>query len=109
MTPTTQSLVHGSSVRAGQWYHIAVTFDNATHTGTISIWDALAGAILGTVAQKTNFLSMGNSNDAFMLGSADGRWYANLPGLLDEVVVFNDVLTADDIAKIHAGTYGKSK
>jgi hypothetical protein len=103
----TQSLLHASSVRAGQWYHIGVTFDNATHTGTIRIWDALAGASLGTDAQKTNFPSMGNTSDAFMIGSADGRWYANLPGRLDEIVMFNDVLTAAEIAKIRAGTYGK--
>jgi hypothetical protein len=31
-----------------------------------------------------------------------------LDGLLDEMVVFNDVLTPDDIAKIRAETYGKT-
>ena len=28
-------------------------------------------------------------------------------GLLDEMVVFNDILTVDEIAKIRAATYGK--
>jgi hypothetical protein len=102
-------LEHGSPLRAGGWYHIAVTFDNASHTGTISVWDDTAQAILGADAKKTNFPAMGVTADAFVIGSVDQRWYASMDGLMDELAVFNDVLTPDEIAKIRAGTYGKSK
>jgi uncharacterized membrane protein len=102
-------LQHGSPLRAGGWYHIAVTFDNASHTGTISVWDDTAQVILGTDVKKTNFPAMVNTADAFVIGSVDQVWYASMDGLMDEVVVFNDILAPSDIAKIRAGTYTKSK
>jgi hypothetical protein len=102
-----KQLLHGSNVAAGRWYHITVTFDNATHTGTIQIWDATAGAALGTKATKTDFSPMAVSNAGFYVGGMDVLWYRAMRGFMDEVVVFNDILTDAEIAKIRAGTYGK--
>ncbi len=93
----------------GQWYHVAATFDNATHTGTLTVWDDAAGALLGPVATNNGFPAMNVNADAFMIGGLEGMWYKTLPGLMDEVVVFKDILTADNLANIRAGTYGKSK
>jgi hypothetical protein len=93
----------------GQWYHVAVTFDDASHTGTITVWDDAAGALLGPVATKTDFPNMAVNTDAFVIGGVDNMWYKCLPGLLDEVAVFKDILTATDLANIRAGTYGKTK
>jgi hypothetical protein len=104
-----QSMEFGTPVVAGRWYHIAVTFDDASHTGTINVWDDTAGTLLGPQAKKTDFMSMGLSTDALVIGSIDKTWYASLDGLMDEVVVFNDLLTAEEIAKIRTGTYGQSK
>jgi hypothetical protein len=102
-------LEHSMALRAGRWYHIAVTFDDAAHTGTLSVWDETAQALLGADSQKTDFPTMGTTDDAFVIGSADEIWYASLDGLMDELAVLKDVLTAGEIAKIRAGTYGKSK
>jgi hypothetical protein len=93
----------------GQWYHVAVTFDNASHTGTITVWDDAAGALLGPVATVNSFPAMEVNADAFLIGGLEGMWYKSLPGVLDEVVVFKDILTATDLANIRAGMYGKSK
>jgi hypothetical protein len=100
-------LDHASAVSPGRWYHIAVTFDDGSHTGTISVWDDTAHATLGTDAKKTNFIAMNSSVDAFLIGGVDGTWYKSMDGLMDEVVVLRDVLTSQEIAKIRAGTYGK--
>lgn len=102
-----EQLIHDSYVVAGRWYHISATFDDATHTGTIRIWDDTAGAILGTDAKKTNFSAMVVNKTPLMIGGWEGSWWGSLPGLMDEVVVFNDVLTTQEMAKVRAGTYGK--
>ncbi len=86
---------------------MVATFDDATHTGTISVWDDIAGAILGSDAKKTNFSAMNVDDAMFVIGGVDGLWYQTTNGLMDEVVIFNDVLTTTEIAKIRAGTYGK--
>ncbi len=99
----------GTPLVPGQWYHVAATFDNASHTGTLTVWDDTAGTLLGPVATKTNFPALNVNTDTFMIGGFEGMWYKSLPGLLDEVVVFKDILTATDLANIRAGTYGKSK
>jgi len=104
---TDQQLVHGSFVTAGRWYHITATFNDATHTGTIRIWDETAGAILGTDAQKTDFGPMVINNASLLIGGWQNSWWSTLPGSLDEVVVFNDVLTSQEMNKVRAGTYGK--
>lgn len=101
-------LDYGTACKVGTWYHVAVTFDDATHTGAINVWDGLAGAMLGTEAKRTTFPSMPLTRDAVVLGSVDQVWYQCLAGLLDEVVVFNDVLSTQDIAKIRAGNYGRT-
>jgi hypothetical protein len=99
----------GVSLAVGQWYHVAVTFDNASHAGTITVWDDAAGALLGPAATMSGFPAMNVNADTFMVGGVEGMWYKSLPGSLDEVVVFKDILTATDLANIRAGTYGKTK
>jgi hypothetical protein len=99
----------GVGLAIGRWYHVAATFDNVSHTGTITVWDDAADALLGPVATMTSFPAMDVNADAFMIGGIEGMWYKSLPGLLDEVVVFKDILTTTDLANIRAGTYGKTK
>ena len=105
---TTDDLTHGSPIVPQTWYHIAVTFDDTSHTGTISVWDGTAGAVLGTDVAKTNFLPIHIDNLAFVIGGIDDlSLNRGTNGLMDEFVVFNDVLTPLEIAKIRAGTYGR--
>jgi hypothetical protein len=104
---TKETLTHASTLVTGRWYHIVATFNDATHTGTISVWDNTTGALVGTDAQKTNFSAINLSSAAFMIGGVDNLWWQTTNGLMDEVAIFNDVLTTAEIAKIRAGTYGK--
>ncbi len=97
----------GAEVVAARWYHFGVTFQNSDKSYRIRIWDDTAGALLGGAEQTgttanniyvgTGTLYLGIHNDA-STGLYDG--------LMDEIVVFNDILTAAEIDKIRQGTFG---
>ncbi|MBE3092819.1 MAG: LamG domain-containing protein [Chloroflexi bacterium] len=94
---------HASALSVDTWYHVTVTYDGDGDDGyRIRIWDDTAGAILGT--DKT-----GTASDIFIGVASFALGYGNtatLNGNLDEVVVFNDVLSVAEIDAIRAGTYG---
>lgn len=96
--------IHATALVAGRWYHVGITYDgNNDDSYRIRIWDDTAGAIVGV--DKTGIASdiciaagnlyLGYSSTVLTLG-----------GNLDEVVVFNDVLSVAEIDAIRAGTFG---
>jgi len=101
---TTQAYyIHASALILGQWYHVAITHNAADDSYRIRIWDDTAGAILGvdkTGVTVTPFISAAT----FYLSYNSSIFALN--GNLDEVVVFDDVLSVADIDAIRAGTYG---
>lgn len=96
---------HASTLQAGIWYHIAVTYDDATKAATIRIYDANAAAILGTDVDTTTTANMYAGNSAFQIGRRTNNTGRDITGLLDEAVIFNDVLSAAEIDSIRAGTF----
>ncbi len=92
-----------------KWYHVVVTYRDSDKSYQINVWSAEAGTIF---AEKTGTLANNitiTDADVYLgarQGLPENRFF---DGLLDEMVVFNDVLTPDEIGKIRAGTYGKSK
>jgi hypothetical protein len=91
----------------GKWYHVVVTYKDSDRSYRINIWSADTAIVLvDKTGTLTHNISVGNAD--VYLGQRQGL-PANryLDGLLDEMVVFNDALTPDNIAKIRAGTYGK--
>lgn len=89
------------------WYHVTCTFDDATDEFGISIWDAGAGNALGngdiSYTPGASFTWF-KGNDLLNIGVA-GPGYNRYIGWLDEVVVFNDILTPAEMAAIIAGTF----
>jgi len=104
---TYDTLEHESALVSNRWYHVTATFDDATHTGTLRVWDDTANAILGTDAKKTNFSPIFVGGADVVVGGQHSPAYQTLNGLLDEMVVFNDVLTPQESDKIRLGTFGK--
>jgi hypothetical protein len=96
---------HATAMEASKWYHIAITFDDATHTVGIRIWDDTAGAILGSDYANTGAQSIYVSNAELAIGARAGDYVGKLNGRLDELVVFNSILSSSDTDKIRAGTY----
>jgi len=94
---------HGTVLAAGIWYYICVTYNADDYSVRIQIYDANAGEKLGV--DKT-----GTAGDIFI---TDGSFYLGYPsssltldGNLDEAVVFDRVLTENEIDQIFAGNYG---
>jgi len=92
---------HTGALSAGVWYHVGVTIDGTTGAHRIRIWDDNANAFLGTDCTGTftnlpspdlNNISIGLSHD----------------GLLDDMAVFNDILSADEIDQVRQGPSGSS-
>ncbi len=100
------------SILAGEWQHIAATYNRADGTATLYLNGAvLLQTNLGTVAPFTaQDLWLGCEND-LVLGDlfysiGNGRaWYA---GLLDEISIYSRPLTPAEIASVfNAGGAGK--
>lgn len=98
-----ETISHASALSTGRWYHVGVAVDGATGNYRIRIWDDTAGAILGTDKTGTAANALYLNTRVFAIGSRAGSPW--LDGLLDEVAVFNDVLSATEIDAIRAGTY----
>lgn len=84
------------------WYHIGATYDGTTKAWRIRVWKETGPTLTeshGTGAQTMNV----ESSYFSIFGRQDGTSCLN--GYLDEVVVFNDVLTAAEIDQIRQGTY----
>lgn len=90
---------HESSVSAGVWYHVGVTYDGSTGAYRIHMWDDGAGQILrsdriGAFSHvpdvDTNNVSIGYAYD----------------GLLDDYLVFSRVLSVEEIDSIRKQTFG---
>jgi hypothetical protein len=91
------------TVSAGEWYHVAATYRDSDRSYRISAYhDGVVYEKTGT-AMNNIFLSDTNVTIGIR-GQSGGTEY---DGLLDEIAVFNDVLTPAEIAKIRAETYGK--
>ena len=95
---------HGSALSAEVWYHIGVTYQDSDKSYKIRIWDDNAGALLGGAEVS------GNTTNDIRVSTDPVRIAYPSPydwqGKIDEMVVFNRILTSDEIDQIRAGTYG---
>ncbi len=107
-TPTSSATFsHGSALVIQRWYHMTITYDGITGAYRISVWDSSTEALLaadatGTAslfgsATSTNALSIGNG--AAPVGTK------SFTGNIDEMAIFNDILTSDESTAIRGGTY----
>jgi hypothetical protein len=87
-----------------QWYHVAFTYQDADKSLHVRVWDDVAGKLLYDYVGKAS-APMTISNAPLVLGGLPlmSSFY---DGLLDEVVVFKDILTNDEIDLIRQGRYG---
>jgi hypothetical protein len=90
-----------------QWYHVAFTYRSADRGYHIRVWDDAAGVLVYDHAGKAT-AAMPLTNAPLVLGGIPllSEYY---DGLLDEVVVFKDVLTDDEIDRIRQGRYSQSR
>jgi len=88
----------GDLVTNDQWYHLAVTTDGATGEVTFYI-----NGQLSEVHEK-NISGIGQSDMPVNIAREQwggGRWYFN--GMIDDVRIYNRILTEDEIAQAMEG------
>lgn len=102
---TYQTVVPGLTIATNIWYHIAIVIDGVAKTMVVRVWNDTTGAIVLTYSGTfTNALYV--TDCAFNIGY-DGNYSTTSPdGKYDEFVVFDSLLSATEIDKIRAGTYG---
>jgi hypothetical protein len=98
-------LDYGSTLSAGIWYHIGVTYDSSSKNYRIRVWDDNAKALLDSDATGISTQVPVATTTHFAVANAYGFADRTFDGLLDEVVVFNDILTASEIDLIRQGKF----
>lgn len=103
-----EALYWGTAPQTGRWYHFGTTFDNTNKAWTFDIWDDTAQTkIIDAGGTATNYMATPSNNTTFV--GVGHEWYNNLyehwNGLIDELVVFKDILTSDEIDLIRQGKY----
>jgi len=100
---TSYTVTHTGTIVISQWYHVGVTYDGSTDEVRIRIWDDTEQEILASDKVETAEEYALYEND-FSLGWSIDVGY-ELSGFLDELVVFDDVLTVEEIDEIRNGIY----
>jgi hypothetical protein len=96
-------------VQAGRWYHVGVTYRDSDLSYRLRVWDDTDGTVVETTGHTT-----------YQTDTTDAPWQISrlvgwqgpagyFDGLMDEMVVFNSVLTATEIDQIRQGIYTKAK
>ncbi|MBW1859917.1 MAG: right-handed parallel beta-helix repeat-containing protein, partial [Deltaproteobacteria bacterium] len=96
------TLAFGAPCSAGIWYHVGAVYDASDNSMKLRVWDDNAGNFLDANAITTCDGDMAASSDDLYVGQGSTGYH---DGLMDEVVVFNDVLTDIEIDKIRAQVY----
>jgi hypothetical protein len=95
-----------TALSTGIWYHIAGVYDASDNGMKIRVWDDNAGALLDDNKEGTAGGDMFPSDAPLEIGRYTIDSSYCLDGKPDEAVIFNKVLTDDEIDAIRAGTYG---
>src|SRR4029079_4436602 len=94
-------------LRAGEWTHVALTYDRATGRAQLFVnGSSGAAATLGSFAPATS----ANLNLGYRPGNAEQPTVYRFAGQLDEMTVFDRALSADEIRAIASvGAFGKCR
>ena len=94
------------AVQAGRWYHVAATWRNSDKSYRLRVWDDTAGTV--TEITGNGSYSTDTTGAAWEVGRMTG-WNGPgscFDGLIDELVVCKDILSATEIDLIRQGSYG---
>lgn len=104
-----ESGTQSNSTTDGTWYHVGSTINGTTGDYKVRIRNAATGELFQEVTGTFVYAPLSAEKAAFQIsGYAGASAYSRFDGLMDEVVIFNDILTSDEIDQIYNGTYGAS-
>jgi len=102
LIPTVYDYVATTQVPVGEWYHVAMTWDDSAMTGNIY----LNGEVDGSFVSADMGVIAGNS--PIYIGGLLGQQYFD--GYMDEVGIYASVLSTSEIREIYdRGSLGKCK
>jgi hypothetical protein len=88
------------------WYHVAATFNDTTKAWTLRVWDDTSGSVvLNDSGTATNNMEITDTD--FMVSG----WLMNgtpsyfIDGMIDELVIFDDIIDTNQIDQIRNGSY----
>ena len=89
-----------------QWYHLTVTYHGLTKSMMAYVWDGTTQTADGPATIPNSGDTLNVEDSPFTVGKSGltGCLYWN--GQIDEVVVFNDILTEQQAIDIRSGTFG---
>ncbi|MBN1507021.1 MAG: pre-peptidase C-terminal domain-containing protein [Sedimentisphaerales bacterium] len=94
-------------IYAGRWYHLGATYDDSNKSYRMRLYDATTDSVTESTGNFYGNISLTATDVLIGAWLRGGGPAAHWAGLIDEVAVFNDILTAAEIDKIRQGTYGK--
>ncbi|SFB99149.1 Por secretion system C-terminal sorting domain-containing protein [Flexibacter flexilis DSM 6793] len=86
-----------TALSANTWYHVAATYDSASHTATIYV----NGTSEGIRTDGTGALKYNVGNPEFVVGNVVGAGGNSFVGRMDELFVYSRALTAVEVAKLY--------
>jgi len=94
------------SIQLNRWYHVGLTYDDSTKDIRMRLYDSVTFDVNDVNDVGVGAIPLNNEN--LTLGSRQTPLGQNYQwdGQIDEFVVFNDILTADEIDLIRQGLYG---
>lgn len=108
---TGETKTHGTVLSLGAWYFISASYQNSDKAYAIRIRN-IAGEVVGsdltgTATLDVNKLSVSDTPFTIGAGKASGSQTDYWDGKIDECVVFNDILTSDEVTLISKGEYSE--
>ena len=98
---------HATALSTNTWYHVTVSYDDSDKSYAIRVRDA-DGSVVGTDLTGNTTNNINVENGIMGIGAVNysgGTWIHCFDGLIDELVVFKRVLTADEVTDIAKGQY----
>jgi hypothetical protein len=95
------------NIATGIWYHVGVTYTATDGSWKVRVWDDNASSV--TEDSGTTAIESQLSDSALAVGARTKTGGQSMDGTVDELVLFKDILSSDEIDEIRAGTYGNDQ
>lgn len=103
-----QSAAFGTAFQTGRWYHLGATLDSSNNYRA-RIWDDTAGNFLDSDLTGTFANAVSITTAPICIGmarKATTGFEGYHDGEIDEVVIFDRILSTTEIDQVRAGTFG---
>lgn len=91
----------GAQIPNGEWSHLALVVNE----GTLYLY--LNGSLVTTLENFPDVFTPAGVNSEFSLATNLFPWDANYNGMLDELVIYDDLLSAQDVQELYAQGNGQ--